>query len=157
MYENDYSSVDSIVFVDIIQNPEYSQFYAWGVQGRLDDENSDISKLIDSLSDDMTDAEILALNEELGLGTDERITKYTGPVYQEASDAHSLNRGHLVIISKNRPVTLIDSMGSNVSDDQIAYRLVKTVQRGGEYYTVWAYPNMNQGERAYYYNLTLNP
>ena len=146
VYENYYSSVDSIVFVDNIQNPEFSQCYAWGVQGRWDSESSDVRKMADAIQDNISDAELTALG----------MTIYTNVVYD--GETTSLNGGFLVILSKQIPAKFLDSMGCNISsDDPGAYRDYKTITRGGTEYHVYVYPYTNKGDNASYGSLTLNP
>lgn len=147
VYENYYSSVDSIVFVDIIQNPEFSQCYAWGVQGTLDDENpsnTPVEQLINAIAghNDISDAELTALG----------MTIYTGVVYD--GDTHSLNDGFLVVLSKQIP-TLIDSMGHTVNSS--AWWDYGIITRGSVVNHIYIFPDDSIGTNGKYRNLTLNP
>lgn len=147
VYENYYSSVDSIVFVEIIQNPEYSQYYAWGVQGTIEDGNTPVEQLINSIvgHNDISDEELVALG----------MSKYTGVVYDE--EVTSLSNGFLVVLSKELPAVLRDALGINISSNPNNWWDYGTITRGSVVYHVYIFPNDYEGDNASYGSLTLNP
>lgn len=145
VYENYYNSVDSIVFVDIIQNPEFSQCYAWGVQGTLDDPNSPVRLMVDAIHNDISDAELTALG----------MTIYTGVVYN--GTLASLDWGFLVVLSKELPAVLRDALGINISSNPNNWWDYGTITRGSVVYHVYIFPNDYEGDNASYGSLTLNP
>ncbi len=136
VYENYYSSVDSIVFVDIIQNPEYSKAYKMGVSGSVDwynkiDDNTpsltgDLGSLVNSLVDNISDNDLSNLGMII---SDKKDGSFTMP------------NGCVVILTPSEldGMSLYDALGLQIMTDNNANKY-KQITRGGITYNIWILP-----------------
>lgn len=139
VYENYYSSVDSIVFVDIIQNPEYSKAYILGVSGSVDWRNKvgnnptltgDLGTLVNSLVDNISDNDLRSL----------------GMTISDRKDGIFFVSGYIVVLTPSElsDMQIIDAtFGQNWMTDDNVLRY-KTITRGNTSYNVWILPADDQ-------------
>ena len=152
VYENYYSGIDSIVFVDFVYDSEYSPHYAWGVQGTRDDSNSPIVLLVNALMTGtyVTDAQLESNIAESGVS----MTKYMGAIvnpYPGSATLNSLNDGYVVVVSKTKP-SLLNEMNGQVT----LWRNEGSFTRGTEQYTIYSFPRGGAGTSDNFRNLTID-
>lgn len=137
VYENYYSSVDSIVFVDIIENPEYSKAYKMGVSGSVDwynkiDDNTpsltgDLGTLVNSLVENISDNDL----SNLGMIISDRIDgSFVMPI------------GCFVILTSSAidQMHLKDPLGLELMNDDNVLPY-KSIIRGNNTYYVYIMPS----------------